>query len=387
MWSARAKLARDAVEHGRVGYGMYGMKHAHFPRSIKAARVVWGKGGVDDAKVLVDVVECPGCCGGMTITVNNGAGFDMPGLMNTFSHSYHLQVDEQLVKAYECFGQRIAPGDYGDYYCGNLVRDGNIFEDMRAAGFDLDDSIHCLAVSRVSDPDFKWRADWMKSQDDLAVACRTTDATLLALHQPRVISLPANEHVSLLLKALSTRLAGKQLVTTVIQCSDFYMVDKDGKRRDSGDDSGSDSGNHSTEAVILTPLCMIVYPQIWRREPLSEKRKERLESVREHFYALVNMHQPTGTGPSYKSANILKKDLAIKFFSDLFGLTYLKNYVCSHFYSPTHIFHGMQIGKITFFTRFSSMMESSPVSDVPPVDPAEGWSVILRSPVNRHCSF
>ncbi|KAI6018949.1 hypothetical protein BKA83DRAFT_4309659 [Pisolithus microcarpus] len=43
--------------------------------------------------------------------------------------------------------------------------------------------------------------------------------------------------------------------------------------------------------------------------------------------------------------NKQKKDIAIEFFSNLFGLKYLKNYV----------------GEITFVARFPSMMETSPV--------------------------
>ncbi|KAI6158982.1 hypothetical protein EDD17DRAFT_1616590, partial [Pisolithus thermaeus] len=72
------------------------------------------------------------------------------------------------------------------------------------------------------------------------------------------------------------------------------------------------------------------------------------------------------TAPPHESASRQKKDVAIKFFSDLFGLEYLKNYV----------------GKITFFTRFSAMMETSPVSNVPSIGAAEGWSVIPCSSAN-----
>ncbi|KAI6118500.1 hypothetical protein EDD16DRAFT_983939 [Pisolithus croceorrhizus] len=66
------------------------------------------------------------------------------------------------------------------------------------------------------------------------------------------------------------------------------------------------------------------------------------------------MNQPTGTEPSHSFANIFKKHLAM-FFSDLFGLKYLKNY----------------IGAINIFASLPSMMETSPVSDVPSVGAAE----------------
>ncbi|KAI6110886.1 hypothetical protein EDD16DRAFT_1224990 [Pisolithus croceorrhizus] len=55
------------------------------------------------------------------------------------------------------------------------------------------------------------------------------------------------------------------------------------------------------------------------------------------------MHQPTGTQAYRNSANKQEKDMAIEFFSDLFGLKYLKNY----------------IGGITFLARFPSMMQTS----------------------------
>ncbi|KAI6102886.1 hypothetical protein F5141DRAFT_1133485 [Pisolithus sp. B1] len=162
----------------------------------------------------------------------------------------------------------------------------------------------------------------------------------LALHQPKAISLPANERFSLLLKALSIRLAGKCLVTTVIQCSDFYMVDEDGSRRDPSGVPNND--DHSTQAGILTPLCTIAYPQVWRREVVRIQTKQRFRSIRQ------------------------RKDIAMKFFSDLFGLVYLKNY----------------IGDLTFFTRFPLMMETSSAGDVQSVGDAEGWFVALYSSAN-----
>ncbi|KAI6000056.1 hypothetical protein EDD15DRAFT_1884407 [Pisolithus albus] len=157
--------------------------------------------------------------------------------------------------------------------------------------------------------------------------------------------------ISLWLIAFSIRLAGKSLMTTIIQCSDFYEVDEDGKRRDSGDDSG----NHSTGARILTPLCTIARPLVWSREPLYEHRRERFKCIREHFYALVDSHQPTRTEPSHKFINRQRKDTAIEFFSELFGRKHLKNF----------------IGDITFFNRFPDAMETGPLNDFPPVNAAD----------------
>ncbi|KAI6102878.1 hypothetical protein F5141DRAFT_235966 [Pisolithus sp. B1] len=224
----------------------------------------------------------------------------MPGLMETVSHSYLLGLLGGLVEADECSGQRIALGDYGDYSDGKFIRTGNIFEDMRAPGIDLEDSTNCPVFHSVYISSPLARRMDLKNQDYLVVAYRSWH-THLVLHQPRASSLPANEHVSLLLKALSTRLSEKHLVTTIIQCSDFYTVDDNGNRRDSGGVSAPDDGNHSTEARSSTPLCMVARPQVWSREPLREQRKERFKSIRKHFYALVNTHQLGVTLPSLKS--------------------------------------------------------------------------------------
>ncbi|KAI6106446.1 hypothetical protein EDD16DRAFT_1629145 [Pisolithus croceorrhizus] len=228
---------------------------------------------------------------------------------------------------------------------------------MQAAGIDLqDESTYGPAVSRVSSRGIGILMDWIENQDDLAVAYHIWGKHL-ALHQPKAISLPANERFSLLLKALSIRLAGKCLVTTVIQCSDFYMVDEDGSRRDPG--GVRDNDNHSTQAGILTPLCTIAYPQVWRREVVRIQTKQRFRSIRapstrgnrtiSHFYPNTNIPLQLGQ----------KKNIAIKFFSDLFALEYLKNY----------------IGDLTFFTRLPLMMGTSPVGDVQSVGDAEGWFV------------
>ncbi|KAI6102875.1 heterokaryon incompatibility protein-domain-containing protein [Pisolithus sp. B1] len=304
IWKARAIRAQDMEKHGNVRFSKYFVKHAHLPRSIWAARVVWGKWGGDDFKVMVDVVECPGCCDGpcrMTTTFDDCRGLAMPGLMETVSHSYSLELDGRPVEADECSGQRIALGDYGDYFNDKFIRTGNIYEEKRTPGIDLEHPTNCPVIPRVSSSVDVGIMDWMTNQGDLVVT-HHFEHTRLALYQPQAFSLPANKDVSLLLKALSTRLSGKYLVTTIIQCSDFYTVDDNVSRRDLGD-SAPDDGNHSTEARNLTPLCIVAFPQVWSREPLREQRKERFKNIRKHFYALLNTHQLAGTLPSLKSVN------------------------------------------------------------------------------------
>ncbi|KAI5987988.1 hypothetical protein F5J12DRAFT_532232 [Pisolithus orientalis] len=204
---------------------------------------------------------------------------------------------------------------------------------MRLLDIDPTDSAYFPVVSHV----FSYWGP-MSSLDDRAVAHHDEGAHL-ALHESKGLSLPINERFVLLLKALSTRAAGKHLVITVIQCNGFYRVDRNGFRAS----SALDSGIYSTEPRILTPLCTVASPQVWQREPPFIQRRRQFQSIREHFYALMHMHQSTGPGARHKSASRQKKDRAIKFFSDMFGLQPLRNYV----------------GKITFFERLSGMMTTT----------------------------
>ncbi|KAI6038894.1 hypothetical protein EDC04DRAFT_1845561 [Pisolithus marmoratus] len=215
---------------------------------------------------------------------------------------------------------------------------------MRTLGIDPDAAAYCSMVFRISGNERLLAR--MHNQDDLAVA-HHIGYTHLALHQPKGISLPANEQFGQLLKTLSIRHAGKHLVITVIQCSDFYTVDNDGKRRDPGDGLVSASVDRSAEAGTLTPLYAIASPQVWRRHLACVQRREQFKSIREHFYALMNMHQPTGTEANHKSVNKWKRDEAIGFFSDLFILKYLRNYM----------------GEITLFERLPSMIETVSLSE------------------------
>ncbi|KAI5995245.1 hypothetical protein EDC04DRAFT_1213681 [Pisolithus marmoratus] len=81
MWKARAKHARSMPKRERVFHNDQFTKHAHLPRSIWAARVVWRRWDLDDFKVMVDVEQCPGCCDGpCTWTITD---------VSTFSPSVH----------------------------------------------------------------------------------------------------------------------------------------------------------------------------------------------------------------------------------------------------------------------------------------------------------
>ncbi|KAI6020557.1 hypothetical protein EDC04DRAFT_401080 [Pisolithus marmoratus] len=211
MWKARAKHAQSMPKRERVHHNDHFTKHAHLPRSIWAARVVWGRWDMDDFKVMVDVEQCPGCCDGpctWTTTDSDCSDIGMPWLMKTVRGSHSLRLDGWEADFDKCSGQRIALGDYGDYSDGVLIRTGNIFEDMRTHGIDSEHSTYCPVASRVDD---RWRS---RNQDNITVACHAIGDGHLVLRQPKGISLPANDSTVLLLKALAIRLAGKHLVTT-----------------------------------------------------------------------------------------------------------------------------------------------------------------------------
>ncbi|KAI6147954.1 hypothetical protein BKA82DRAFT_239745 [Pisolithus tinctorius] len=203
-----------------------GVKCAHLPRSIWDARVVWYTGNVH-TNVMIDVRQCPGCCIGpreCTTASDDRDGLDMPGFMKTIHNVRGLKLDEKNVWLYECSGQRIALGDYGNYSNGNFKPDGNIFEDMRILGIDPGDPAYRPVVSRLSrDADVLAR-EW--DRHGFAV-----DSCLQGEHEGR--SLPNNQGLVLLLKALSTRLSDKHLVTTIIQCSVLNGVNGLGGQRES----------------------------------------------------------------------------------------------------------------------------------------------------------
>ncbi|KAI6160361.1 hypothetical protein EDD17DRAFT_1604922 [Pisolithus thermaeus] len=236
MWDARAEHAQrmPKQEHDDEHRNDYFVKHAHLPRSIWAARVVWGRWEMDNFKVMVDVEQCPGCCDepcGWTTTSNNCGGLGTPGLMNTVYHPYRLRLDGWEVLLGECSGQRITLGDYGDYSDGSFVRTGNIFEDTETLDIDLGDSAYCPVVHRVFNIGPRIILP-VPIPNGYTVARHDTHETLL-LYQPKGLSLPTNDHLVLLLKAFSMRASGKHLVITVIQCSDCRTLDDYRDQRDS----------------------------------------------------------------------------------------------------------------------------------------------------------
>ncbi|KAI5984907.1 heterokaryon incompatibility protein-domain-containing protein [Pisolithus orientalis] len=286
MWGARAEHARSMPkqEHNdERRRNDHFIKHVHLPRSIWAARVVWGRWEMDNFRIMVDVEQCPGCCDGphrWATTFNEHCGLDTPGFMDTNRYPYQLTLNGWRAQFAKCSGPRITLGDYGDNSDSNFKCTGNIFEDMRTLGnIDPTESVYRPVVRRVSG--FEWPIRRAENRTELVVARHTsTEGKHLALRQPKGLGLPTNEHFELLLKDLAIRLAGKHLVTSVIQCSGLYEIDNGGEARDSGDNSTLDSDSHSTEPGILTPLYIVVSPQVWQREMPCVQRREQFKSIR-----------------------------------------------------------------------------------------------------------
>ncbi|KAI5983268.1 heterokaryon incompatibility protein-domain-containing protein [Pisolithus orientalis] len=289
MWNARAQHALQSMSNNpdRNNWSPHDsfVNHAHLPQSIWAARVVWGRWDEGNLKVMVDVEQCPGCCVGpleWTITTNDRDGLDMPGFMKTIRTSHELKLNNLPVQLDECSGQTITLGDYGECSNTNFECHGNIFGDMQAFGIDPTDLANCPVVARVSgDED---ALNYPPNQDDLTVTLQKGENRLV-LHQPIGRSLPNNQPLMRLLKALSTDPANKHLVTTVIHCSEFYAVDSWGQRKDSEAVAWKNQ-NHIEEPGLLTPLCAIASPQVWRRESACAQRREQFKSIREQFFAL-----------------------------------------------------------------------------------------------------
>ncbi|KAI6142930.1 hypothetical protein BKA82DRAFT_4186494 [Pisolithus tinctorius] len=207
--------------------------------------------------------------------------------MSVVSHSHRLKLDGWWVWLDKHAGQKIVLGDYGDYSDGNFKCDGNIFEDMRALGIDSMDPVYHPVVSRVSGDQFYWHEFRDQNDHDLPY---DDDRKELELNRLKGYSLPANQHFVLLLKAYCTRLAGKYLVITIIQHSDVPLrIGCRAKRRDSGGELAPNNVNHFAD---LTPFYTVASPQVWRRDPACTQRRELFKTVRERFYALVNMIPP-----------------------------------------------------------------------------------------------
>lgn len=345
-WSSWADFAKQAYDilwnapiskyNFRKAYNIF--KDTHLYRSIWDARIVCGSGNTD---MMIDIEECPGCCTGPRGCTYASLGYELwlpwtslrPGLLET----HELEIDGQSTWLNKCYDQEIALGDYGEYFSdGSFKHYGNIFENMQELNIDTTGLAYCPDVSRVSGCKRAFRH--VQLPHDVVVTSGSSGKSL-ALSRPTGLSLPNNEEFDLLLKALSTHLAGRHLVTTVVQCSELYEVDHEGESRSLG--AALDRSARSSDQGTFTPLCLIARPLAWHKEPASNERRKQFKNIREHFfYILENLRHFAGTAARFKPWDKRKMNAVVN-FSAMFGLGVLKNY----------------LGEITFFQRLPSIME------------------------------
>ncbi|KAI6151522.1 hypothetical protein BKA82DRAFT_415058 [Pisolithus tinctorius] len=243
---------------------------------------------------------------------------------SAYNHGHWLLVDGVEVQLLECISQKIALGDYGNWDHDNerFRRDGNIFEDIPSLpdqlGIDTENSAHRPVERMISD---------VNGTDDV-VKTFTGLSTIpaLVLRRPIGLSLPNSLQLVQLLKTLSTRLADKYLVTTIVLCSAFSTTDSSSERAEKNkpaESRPSGTQSPSTKSRNIAVLYGIAQPQVWRRDTADNERKESFEEIREQFHALLNsVRFPGNHSTAGKSGAEAKK-----FFSDVFGVEYLRSYV------------------------------------------------------------
>ncbi|KAI6151182.1 heterokaryon incompatibility protein-domain-containing protein [Pisolithus tinctorius] len=198
------------------------MKGVHLPRSVWDARIIVSSA----TNVMIDIEQCPGCCTGPRECTPLADHPWVPWTSQSY-RSHELELGGRSARLHECISQGVALGDYGDYSSNdNFKRRGNIFEDL---GIDPTDSVYRPVVSRVSSSKRVRRHS--ETQHDVVVVSHSWSVNL-ELYQPKALSLPNDQKFELLLKTWATRFAGNCLVTTVIECSEFYRDDREGRRVD-----------------------------------------------------------------------------------------------------------------------------------------------------------
>ncbi|KAI6152563.1 hypothetical protein BKA82DRAFT_544981 [Pisolithus tinctorius] len=250
MWNKQRDLARNMPEHDITTRASSDtasfIKHAHLPRSIWAARVMWGVWYRGNCTVTVDIVLCSGCCRGpltCETSSTDWSGVETPGPMQEAGPSsprYGLYMDGVKMQLLYFDGIQIRLGDYG-HFNPNFQRNGNIFDDL------AEDPAHHSVTRKVSSETM--------GGDYVTVWASGGNYSKFDLHRPDGLSLSNNDQLVLLLKTLSPRLVDKCLVTSV---------------------------------VAHTSLGYFSKPQVWCRDAIDAKRRELLKEIRERFYTLLN---------------------------------------------------------------------------------------------------
>ncbi|KAI6011400.1 hypothetical protein BKA83DRAFT_4387164 [Pisolithus microcarpus] len=312
MWNAPISEPPDNTED------------VHFPRTILHAEIVW-----DYWNAVIRVQQCPGCCGepgGYAETSSVDEGYLYPPLERG---SHGLKLSGQFAWLLECSGQGEKLGDYGNFLDGVFICHGNILRNMQQLRI-----THLVDIPIISSVSSDLHVpSQVQTQPD--VATTPSHGEKMVLHRPRGLSLPNNKDFRLLLRALATRLAGYSLVTTVIECSEFYNVDGDGRRLEAG--KARDGGNGSADSGTFIPLCSVAVPRPWG--PYCARRQQ-LKRIREHFYTVANLHHFTGAEVGHESAD-QRTTSGMVDISVMFGLDYLQELVRAC--SPVLLLHPIEM--------------------------------------------
>ncbi|KAI6107097.1 heterokaryon incompatibility protein-domain-containing protein [Pisolithus croceorrhizus] len=262
-WADFAKQAYDIMWNAPISKSSDNTKDVHLPQTVFHVEIAQ-----ESRETVIRIEQCPGCCGEYA---EQSADELYP---SPIYGGYQLQPSGQ--ELVECSGQRIKLGDYGDFVDGIFICRGNIFnhvEQLRIAP-----SAYKPVISPVSSD--LYVPGQVHTQHDVATA--SSFENKIVLHQPRNVSLPNNKDFGLLLRALSTRLACYGLVTTVIECSEFYKVDCNARRMVAEEGEGKWSAGSGP----FTPLCFITFPRPWIPRCA---RRQQFKRIREHFYAVADM--------------------------------------------------------------------------------------------------
>ncbi|KAI6038180.1 heterokaryon incompatibility protein-domain-containing protein [Pisolithus marmoratus] len=262
-------------------------QHIHFPESIQGARVIHSVSSDSPVgcTVTIDIARCFGCCTHEQRPTSELVETPrVPGLMwNCLCGK--LPQTSYLTKNYAAIPfslieSELKLGDYGRVpQCGDKFKpEGNIIEFATGLGLDLIEP-HIRRIYRSAPGS-------VKSMDLLVLQQRSEgNCHILDLRDGTACSLPANQQVVFLLKALSFRLSGRLLVTTVIRCSDRHHLRP---RLISTPIPNSHLDVQAWQTLeTSTPLCSVMMPLSWCHIDLDGEFTVNLLKIIDNFSVLV----------------------------------------------------------------------------------------------------
>ncbi|KAI6041044.1 hypothetical protein EDC04DRAFT_2988074 [Pisolithus marmoratus] len=316
------------------------MQHIHFRQSIEGVRVVHSVSydSLVHCTVTVDIAKCFGCCTHEECSTNDlvetprTPGVMWNCLLRTLPQTRDLSENYPAIPLSLMESELQQPGDYGRVPQGGdkFRPEGNIIE--FAIGVKLDpiqDDIRGIHPPELAT---------VESTVSLArVHPERSIFSRLNLYDVTSWSLPANQQVVSLLNALSSRLSGRLLVTTVIRCSDRCHL-RPGLHSTSTPWGGLDLEPWQT-LDTPTPLCSVMMPLAWCQIDSDWELMTMLLKIIDNFSALVGWVDRLDD-PKHLTESVTVEN-AIEFFVDMFGGGDIRNFT----------------GDIVFFSKIPRIME------------------------------